>query len=92
MCRAPPIVVEGRTRTPSAHMTSRYRCTSSLERRNSGMPYCSTPPISVRCSKTVTAQPRSASLIATVIPAGPEPMTATDFPQGSDRSGSSRSR
>ena len=56
------------------------------------MPYCSTPPISVRCSKTVTAQPRSASLIATVIPAGPEPMTATDFPQGCGRSGSSRSR
>ncbi len=56
------------------------------------MPYSSTPPISERCSKTVTSQPFCASLMAAVMPAGPLPMTATDLPQGSGALNSARSR
>ena len=86
------MVVEGRTRTPSEHITWRYFCTSERGRRNSGMPYSSTPPISGRCSNTVTAQPSWAILIATVMPAGPEPTTATFLPHDGAGFHSLRSR
>ena len=65
------------TRTPSASKASSSRATTALGRRNSGMPYTSTPPKRNSESKTVTSTPARASSKAQVIPAGPLPTTAT---------------
>ena len=54
--------------------------TPSLGRRNSGIPYTSTPPALCSASKIVTSYPSLARSPAQVSPAGPEPITATFFP------------
>ena len=41
--------------TPSSLRVSTSFCTMDLGRRNSGMPYTSTPPARCRASKTVTS-------------------------------------
>ena len=65
------------TRTPSASRASSSRATTALGRRNSGMPYTSTPPRRNSESKMVTSTPARASSKAQVMPAGPLPTTAT---------------
>ena len=65
------------TRTPSASRASSSRATTALGRRNSGMPYTSTPPRRNSESKMVTSTPARANSKAQVMPAGPLPTTAT---------------
>ena len=66
--------------TPSAFKPSTSFCTMALGRRNSGMPYTSTPPARCSASKTVTSYPLRARSPAQVRPEGPEPTTATRWP------------
>ena len=54
--------------------------TVDLGRRNSGIPYTSTPPGSCKASKIVTSYPIFARSPAHVRPEGPEPITATFLP------------
>ena len=66
--------------TPSSLRPSISRLTTVFGRRNSGMPYTSTPPPVKNASNTVTSKPLRASSPAQVMPDGPEPMTATFLP------------
>jgi len=68
--------------TPRRRRPSISRSTIDLGRRNSGMPYTSTPPALWRASKMVTWCPSFARSAATVRPAGPDPTTATRWPVG----------
>ena len=67
---------------PSFRMYSTSACTISFGRRNSGMPYMSTPPALCSASKIVTSCPIWTRSPATVSPAGPAPTTATRLPVG----------
>ena len=67
--------------TPNFLTLSISGCTTpSFGRRNSGIPYVSTPPGSWRASKIVTSYPIFAKSPAHVTPEGPEPITATFLP------------
>ena len=68
-CRA------GSPRPACAELSISWSMTIS-GRRNSGMPYFSTPPATCRASKTVTLTPARARSPAQARPAGPEPMMA----------------
>ena len=74
--------------TPNFLRLSISTSTMRLGRRNSGIPYFSTPPISCRASKTCTSYPFFAMSPAKLSPAGPEPTTATFMPFAGERSGS----
>ena len=78
--RSPPITTWGRIFTPSSSSRALYRSRMLFGSRKSGIPYWSMPPIRSFSSKIVTPYPFHASSNATVIPAGPLPMTATFFP------------
>ena len=54
--------------------------TTLLGKRNSGIPYFNTPPISCSASNTVTSYPYFAMSPAKESPAGPEPITAILMP------------
>lgn len=66
--------------TPILARFSISTSTILLGRRNSGIPYFSTPPISCSASNTVTSYPYLAISPAKDSPAGPEPITATLIP------------
>ena len=66
--------------TPNCFRFSISWSTMALGRRNSGIPYFRTPPISCKASKTVTSYPCFTISPANDKPAGPEPTTATFFP------------
>ena len=66
--------------TPILARLSISTSTILLGRRNSGIPYFSTPPISCNASNTVTSYPYFAISPANDNPAGPEPITATLIP------------
>ena len=66
--------------TPIAFRFSISTSTMWLGRRNSGMPYFNTPPISCKASKTCTSKPSFAMSPAKLSPDGPEPTTATLIP------------
>ncbi len=78
----------------SSNLTPRWRrfpvsdSTIALGRRNSGMPYTSTPPGLCSASKMVTLWPFTAMSAAMVRPAGPLPTTATRQPVFAARFGS----
>ena len=63
--------------TPILDKLSISTSTILLGRRNSGIPYFNTPPISCKASNTVTSYPCLAISPANESPAGPEPITAT---------------
>ena len=84
-----PITVSVAMVTPKALRPSTSFCTIALGRRNSGMPYTSTPPARCSASNTVTSYPMRARSPAQVRPAGPEPTTATLCPLDLGFSGSS---
>ena len=73
--------------TPILARFSISTSTILLGRRNSGIPYFSTPPISCSASNTVTSYPYLAISPAKDSPAGPEPITATLIPFFSPTSG-----
>ena len=76
-----PTMVSVSNRTPSAFTFSISRATTlSFGRRNSGMPYCSTPPSLCSASNTVTSYPILARSAAHANPEGPLPITATLCP------------
>ena len=66
--------------TPIWDRLSISTSTILLGRRNSGIPYFNTPPISCNASNTVTSYPYFAISPAKERPAGPEPITATLTP------------
>ena len=77
-----PMTMSHRISTPSFSRYSTSAWTMSLGRRNSGIPYTSTPPALCRASNTVTLCPFLIRSPARVNPAGPEPTTAIFFPVG----------
>ena len=68
------------TSTPMASSVSISSSTMRLGSRNSGMPYIMTPPGLWNASKIVTAWPSRRTSAATVMLAGPLPITATCCP------------
>ena len=54
--------------------------TMAFGKRNSGMPYTSTPPALWKASNSTTSWPARRTSAATVMPAGPLPTTATFLP------------
>ena len=73
--------------TPIFFKFSISTSTMALGRRNSGIPYFNTPPISCNASKTVTSKPFFAISPAKLKPEGPEPTTATLMPLAASFSG-----
>ena len=73
--------------TPSASRSPTSASRICLGRRNSGMPYRSTPPAACSASKTVTSWPAPASAPAAVNPPGPEPTITTFLPVGEATAG-----
>ena len=69
-----------RISTPILRRLSISVSTIAFGRRNSGMPYMSTPPGFCSASKSVTSCPSRRTSTAKVIEAGPPPITATFRP------------
>ena len=66
--------------TPILPRLSISTSTILFGKRNSGIPYFNTPPISCNASNTVTSYPYLAISPANANPAGPEPITAILMP------------
>src|ERR1035441_9317321 len=76
MVNSLPMMVSSLISTPIFFRFSISASMMMSGRRNSGMPYFSTPPATCNASKTVTATPRRANSPAHARPAGPLPMMA----------------
>ena len=82
-----PMMVSVWKCTPSRRRLSISTSTILFGRRNSGIPYFRTPPISCSASKTYTSYPRFTMSPAKLKPDGPEPTTATLMPLDGATSG-----
>ena len=79
MVKSLPMMVSSRISTPSFFMFSISASMITSGRRNSGMPYFSTPPATCSASKIVTLTPLRARSPAHARPDGPDPMMAALF-------------
>ncbi len=75
-----PMMQSSSNLTPSRARLSISMSMMSFGRRNSGIPYFSTPPATCRASYTVTSTPALTRSPAQARLAGPEPTTAARFP------------
>src|ERR1035437_2053229 len=76
MVNSLPMMVSSLISTPIFFRFSISASIMMSGRRNSGMPYFSTPPATCNASKMVTATPRRPNSPAQATPAGPLPMMA----------------